>query len=332
METYSIFGITLASDFPFANRLARPVRQNGGAPDLTFRCTRQPPVAFDPSGPASYCSTYQNRAGESALLLYRFKGCDLLRLSGAADFYIWPEQIVCHLHEGGASYQAEIGLLGTALAYWLERRGVPALHAAAVAVEGRAAAFLSSNQGGKSSLAAALVQAGYALLTDDLLPVAEAETGFRAYPGYPAMRMWPGEAQHFTGGYEDLARVHPQLEKRRVVVGPGGFGQFCPTALPLACIYLPERRKAAEEDTEISILLVSPRQAVLALLQYSFAPRLAEAAGLAAQRLNLFARLAGQVPVRRLRYPEGYQHLAAVGEAVLADLARTAEAVTTNKK
>ena len=60
------------------------------------------------------------------------------------------------------------------------------------------------------------------------------------------MRMWPDEAQHFLGHYRDLEIVHPQLDKRRVVVGSEGFGTFCAEARPLACIYIPERRDPAE--------------------------------------------------------------------------------------
>lgn len=324
VEAYLIFGITLVSDFPFANRLEKITWQNGKMPDLTFTCMRQAPVVDDPTGQVLYRSPDQNKAGQSALVLYRLGDCDLMRLNGVADFYIWPKRIDCHVHESGQLYQVEIGFLGTVLAYWLELRGLPTLHAAAVALDGRAVAFLSGNGGGKSSLAAACLQAGGALLTDDVLPVAETGDGFLARPGYPIMRMWPDGAQFFTGGYENLELAHPKLEKRRVVIDPQGFGRFCADALPLASIYIPERYHAVEGGVEISILPVSPRESVLALLACSFDAGLVEAAGMAAQRLDAFARLVNFAAVRRLRYPDGYPSLSTVCEAVLADLVGSA--------
>ncbi len=142
--------------------------------------------------------------------------------------------------------------LGDVLSYWLERQGIRALHAAAVVANGRAAAFLSSNYGGKSSLAAAMMQVGCPLLTDDILPVEETGGIFIGRPGYPTMRMWPDEAAYFLGSYEHLPLVHPELSKRRVFVGPDGFGSFCETSQALSCIYLPERRDDLDPTCTIS--------------------------------------------------------------------------------
>ena len=321
VEAYLLFGITMVSDFPFTNRLEKTAWQNGNTPDLTFTCVRQPLIMDDPPGPLLYRSLDRNKIGQSALALYRLDDCDLIRLNGVADFYIWPQQIECHVHESGQLYQVEIGLLGTVLTYWLELRGVLALHAAAVVLNDRAVVFLSENKGGKSSLAATCMQAGGRLLTDDVLAVAETREGFLACPGYPVMRMWPDGAQFFTGGYKNLELAHPKLEKRRVVIGPQGFGHFCAEARPLASIYIPERCSTAEGGLEISILPVSPREAVMALLGCSFAAGLVEAAGLAVRRLDSLARLLNSTTVHRLRYPNGYQYLSAVCNAVLADQA-----------
>ena len=67
----------------------------------------------------------------------------------------------------------------------------------------------------------------------------------------------------------------------------------------------------------VEIQDVSPRDAVIELVRHSFSPRLVEAAGLGVRRLDFFVRLATQVPVRRLRYPSGFDRLPAVVERVL---------------
>jgi hypothetical protein len=62
-----------------------------------------------------------------------------------------------------------------------------------------------------------------------------------------------------------------------------------------------------------------PREGVMELIRHSFSAHLAEAAGLAPQRLDFFTRLFKQVPMCRLIYPSGFDHLPRVGEAVLKE-------------
>jgi hypothetical protein len=316
-QAYRLFGLTLASDFSFANRLAHGT----DAPELTFTCVAQPPLPTNgEQATPAYSSSYRTDDGESILYLYRLGICDVLCFTRVADFYLWPARIVCHLLDPAYDYLVEIRLLGPVLSFWLERQGIPALHASAVAVRGQAVAFLSTNKGGKSSLAASLLQASYPLLTDDILPVEYTDGAFLGRPGYPALRLWPDEAQHFLGHYEDLPLVHPELAKRRVPVGPDGFGAFCDVAQPLACLYLPERRDPAARETAVEITPVSLRDAVIELVRHSFTARLVEALGLQAQRLDFFARLVRHVPLRRLVYPSGFEHLPSVRNAILKDL------------
>jgi hypothetical protein len=315
--THCLFGLTLASDYPFATRLAL----SAGAPDLTFTCIDQSPLpgGWEQTTPA-YTSPYRNDDGESILHLYRLDACDVLHFTHVADFYLFPDRIVCHPSELAGDPMVETHLLVTVLAFWLERQGIPTLHASAVVVGGRAAAFLSHSRDGKSTLAAALVQAGYPLLTDDILPVEHTDGAFRGRPGYPTMRLWPDEAQHFLGSCQGLELVHPKLTKRRVPVGPDGFGAFCDTSQRLACLYLPERRDAAEWGAKIEVTPVSLRDAVIELVRHSFTARIVEALGWQPQRLDFFARLVRQVPLRRLVYPSGFAHLPRVREAILQDL------------
>jgi len=318
-RVYRLFGFTLASDFHFANRLT----PGAGVPDLTFTCVPAAPLpgGWEQAAPA-YISPYRTEDGQIILYLYRQATCDVLCFTRVADFYLWPDRIVCHLLDPAYDYLVEIRLLGPVLSFWLERQGIPALHASAVAVQGQAVAFLSTNKGGKSSLAASLLQAGYPLLTDDILPVEHTDGVFRGRPGYPTVRLWPDEAQHFLGSCQGLELVHPELAKRRVPVGPDGFGAFCDVSQPLACLYLPERRDPAARETEVEITPVSLRDAVIELVRHSFTARIVEALGWQPQRLDFFARLVRQVPLRRLVYPSGFDYLPRVREAILQDLER----------
>lgn len=317
-KIHRLFGLTLASDFPFTSRLAPAT----SPADLTFTCVLEVPLANGWWQGVSPClGTYRTEDDESVAYFYRLADCDVVRFTRVADYYLWHRRIVCYLSNTDYRYLVEIHLLGPVLSLWLERQGIPMLHAAAVAMQGHAVGFLSTNSGGKSTLAAAMLQAGYPLLTDDILPVEHSSGAFIARPGYPQMRLWPEEAQHFLGHYVDLELVHPAYAKRRVPVGQGGFGTFCDQSQPLACIYLPERRDVQKHGTQIEILPLSRRDALIELVRHSFVASLVEQLGLQAQRLDLFARLVQQVPMRRLLYPSGFEYLPLVREAVLTDLA-----------
>jgi hypothetical protein len=315
---YSLYGFRVASDFPFANRLAKAT----GEPDLIFRLVDAPPIAvWEDDTPAYASSPELDGAEESVLKVYRRGSCHILRITGVVDYYIAPEGIACYLLDPDYEYLAEIHFLGIAFSLWLELRGIPALHASAVVVEDSAVAFLSTNKGGKSSLAAILMQAGYPLLTDDILPLEQYGEKFLGRPGYPQMRMWPDQASYFLGHYEDLGIVHPAYSKRRVPVGADGLGTFCSEPALLACFYLPERRDPAGWGEGIEISPLSRTEALMSLVGQSFVPYTVEALGLQPQRLGFFARLLSQVPVRRIVYPEGYEHLPHVRRCILSDLA-----------
>ncbi len=298
-----LLGCGVLTDFPFASKLPRG-SEDGKAPvDLTFRVAGQP-VLSPLSASLVYASPSRNGAPQASL--FRSGAREILHCREAGDFLIETERIDVFL-EGARLDLAELRFLGPVMSYWLERQGLPTLHASAVAVNGSTIAFLSRHYGGKSGLAAALVQAGFPLLTDDLLALEETEDRWMARPSYPEMRMWPDEAAHFVGPPESLPLVQADSEKRRVAVGSGGFGSFLDASTPLARIYLASRRP--EGDGDVEILPVSRSEALIELVRHSFSPRLVEAAGLQPARLDRLARLVRSVPVRRLVYPSGFDRL-----------------------
>ena len=211
----------------------------------------------------------------------------------------------------------EILLLGEIFSLWLELKGVRMIHASAAVVDNSAIGFLSTNNGGKSSLAGAFTQRGYPILTDDIVPVEERHGLFIGRPGYPAMRMWPDQAEHFFGDYEDLEIVHPEYSKRRILIGPHHFGTFCSEEKSLKVIYMPQRLYS---DSDITLEPLSKKKAFFELIQNSFTAGIVEALGLQPERMNFFTRMVTQVPVRRLSYPEGFHHLSHVVDAVLDDI------------
>jgi hypothetical protein len=311
-QRYSLFlfGFALTTSVPlkvYAETRCSPC-------GLSFEISSRPLLSAVPLPPALlYASAVKSIDGTSLTFLFRLGGQEIFRFHEAGDFLVETDRIAVDLSAARLDL-AELRFLGPVLSYWFERRGLPTLHASAVARDGHAISFVSRHGGGKSGLAAAMVRAGCALVTDDLLVLENREDRWEARPSYPEMRMWPDEATHFVGSYTALPLVQSDSEKRRVGVGAGGFGSFQEASVPLACIYLASRRPGT--DGGIEIQPVSRSEALIELVRHSFSPRLVEAAGLQPSRLDRLARLVRQVPVRRLSYPSGFERLPEVAEAL----------------
>ena len=205
---HRLFGLTVAGDFPFSVKLP----PDGGPAGLTLAISGGPLLPEDPVFPPLYASPLHDALGQSLGCLYREDGAETFRFPDAGDFRIGADRIDVHALAEGLG-MAELRLLGPVLSYWLERQGIPALHASAVATDKGAVAFLSVKEGGKTGLAAAFLQAGFPLLTDDVLPVEEAGGTFLARPGYPQMRMWPDEAR--TSSCRDGRSCPPSTPRSR---------------------------------------------------------------------------------------------------------------------
>jgi hypothetical protein len=319
LRCYRILGMNLVTDFEFETPLL-PCDQ---PPDLRFRLRdheMEPPEWTVPES-TLFESPLRIDSGLPLFTVHEAGGGDLIRFSEVVDFLLTGQGIQARLLDPEYAYQVEPHLLGIVLSYWLERRGIPMLHAAAVAVSGRAVGFIGTNRGGKSSLAVSLMQRGFPLLADDLVGLELSAAGVRARPGFPSMRMWPDLAQEVLGdAWEALPLAHPRYDKRRVAVGPAGVGQFLDRVCPLKRLYLPERRDPDLHGLEVEFESLHPAEAIFQLLRGSFLPRLTLASGLATGRMQIFGALTRTVPVKRLIYPSGFEHLGEVAQRILVDL------------
>ena len=316
VSRYGIYGITLETAFDFR----WPVAPATGLveADVRFDCVDEAPVEVCfASYPPVHIVSVEGDEDRPDITYHRLPDMDVVRIRGAGDHYIWPDRIVCHLHDPEVAYLVEIQLLGLVLAVWLERRGIPTLHASAVVLDGSAVAFLGVKGGGKTTAATGMVAAGASLLADDLLAVTPHGADVYAHPGYPMLRLWPEQADHFVGDHAALLKVHPAYTKRRVVLGQP-FGSFHPRPAPLRCLYLPMRDTAADE---VSFEPLRDRDALLAMVQESFLRDAVHGLELAGRRLPALAGIVERVAVRTVRYPSGFDRLPELAEAVAADVA-----------
>ena len=308
---FRAYGLNLLSNYRFTTF----VESGEGPPDLTFWCT----PTDEPEDPRPGRTLYESVAeyqGKSCIFVFDAGDAHILRFTDVADHRIGDDRIDCLLRSPDHENAVDIQLFGLVLSTWHERRGVPALHASAVAVGGQGVAFLAGRGSGKSSLAGSLVQHGAELLTDDILPVTPVADHVIARPGLPQMRFWPAELDYFVGDHERFPLAHPNFSKRRVPVGGDGFGRFCDRPVPLTTIYLPEPK----DCDRVRVESVPPRQALFEMIQHSFASYLAEAMNLRASRFHTLGEVAKRVPMFRLTYPQGFENLSPARDRVLRDL------------
>jgi hypothetical protein len=311
---FRLYGIDFATDFPFT--LSLPPAQ--GAPSLSVTVGPTEAHCADETETPLYTSPLLGESATPLASVFTSNGSTRLHFTATGDFHLSPERIRYSPLPHADPILAQSQLLGPVFAAWLEERGRPVLHASTVEVDGAAAAFLSASHGGKSSLAAALMQAGAALLSDDLLTAEKIGGVWTAHPAYAQLRMWPEQARRFWPDVAGLDPVHPSSPKLRVPVGAGVW-KFQGCSLPLRVIYLPQRREAGA-DQSVRIDPAPSTAGLIELVRQSFLARVLQQTGRQVSRLPMLAELARAVPIRVLSYPDGFEHLPAVAAAIINDV------------
>ena len=252
----------------------------------------------------------------SRLGLYRTEKGLLLKIDceGSGSFEYRPDGIGIHWQREGTGAEHYFQSFGVAL--WLELQGIPCIHANALAVGKGAIGIIAPSRTGKTTLTAALLDAGLGLMTDDMLALHHAGGQWLVHPGWPQLRMWPDTARRFAGaGLHALPRVHERFDKRIVHLEAHDRFAFCSQSRPLERLYLLERRETTHGETETTD--IPPGEALLHLLQNSMLADAYRPLGLEQQRLEKLAALLGDIPLTRIRYPSGMHHLSAVCQRIL---------------
>ena len=197
--------------------------------------------------------------------------------------------------------------------YWFLQKVLPAylllsgrveiLHAGAVEIKGQVAAFLAASGTGKSTLVGHFLSQGHMLLADEHLLIAHELNG--------------------SGGVKMVLPTIPYLRPYRKLECLGDYTeQFCTSAYPLHRLYLLE---AALPEDSVSIEQLRGNAAGIAVCmrQQFDIGKLAASAVLNRLPLDRFARvarLAAEIPVKRVRVPRDLSRLREVHDAILQDM------------
>ncbi|CAN5359816.1 hypothetical protein BH09PSE1_BH09PSE1_04980 [soil metagenome] len=296
---YKAFGLEIVSD------LAMPeLAQGTGAPtDVTIRAgTIEGELAYAEQ-PVLY--RFREESGDTR---------DLMSWNEVASFEISGDDRITYAGApGSGDALVSLPMLGPVMAILLHRRGLLTLHGSAINIEGRAAVFLGDKGAGKSTTAAALVQAGYPLVTDDIVAVAlgQGETPL-VWPGYPQVKLTDNatEALPFADA-ETMPSPHPDFGKHRHLLG----GEFDCASVPLSEAVVLQRGE------ELAIERLAGMDAVQALMRFSYVTRFGERvlAGVTkATHFRQCVEIAQTATVCRLTVPHDLTRLSAVADALKA--------------
>jgi hypothetical protein len=312
MSRHRICGLVVDSELPLPE-----VPETDAA---EARCRVRVTSGPAPAAPRAWLHEWRLPGGETWLSIGRSRSGYLLRFPELADFLVSADG-----GEVGCRSAAELPeatlrhlLLDQVLPLVVSLRGGLALHAAAVASGEEAIALLGATGQGKSTLGASLAREGLRLLTDDCLVIEESDGRLIAVPGYPGLRLWPPVIASLFGEEPGLASVAHYTEKKRLDARHGGLA-FCEERLPIRRIFVLAPRDGSEDDTEIRVVPLAPRDAFMALLTHAYRLDITDRLRLSEEfdRLSRAARL----PVHsRLDFPRNLERLPTVTKAIMRPL------------
>ena len=311
MPTYSVCNAALETDLVF------PELEVVECSDPEFRLTL---CRFTVGGEdCEWMHTWSLPDGTPWLLLARLASGYLLRFPELADFSVSPDAKEIRCYAGLDTPESTIRhlLLDQVMPLLLSREGNLVLHGSAISTPEGAIAFVGNTGSGKSTLAASFSRHGIAVLTDDCLLLREEGGRLTAIPSYPGVRLWPETADVMFGEDSPLAEVAHYTEKKRADENAGVV--FCRRPVVLRRVYFLVPPEEGEPVPEISIEVLSARDAAIELVKFTYLIDVTDRYRLR-QEFDRLSRVAVQPLFSRLAFPHDFARLGDVRSAILEDV------------
>jgi hypothetical protein len=309
INTYCLYGLNIKSRWPLPGVKAiksgpAVVELLEGTADLFGKAKAD--VALRPDAAAWY---------ENGFLK---DGSIYLHWPGLFEFLISPDgSRIAARFLGDTHWEAfQAYLLGQVLSFALIKQGIEPIHCTVMVIDGRAIGLLGDCGYGKSTLAAAFLQAGHSLLTDDLLVLKENGRGFLAYPSFPRIKLFPEIAAALLGDKINGTPMNPFTQK---LIIPLGQEQICHISMPLQAFFVIRPPKPGLQGKRVTIRTISKRRACLGLIANTFNAKVTEP-DRQTRLLAWASRLANRIPVKSLSYPRDLARLPEVVAAIKRSL------------
>ena len=285
LRRYMAYGLRIDSEVPLP--FAPSAAPDDSQPDVRVRIGATPSALQGPNA----------AKGRS---WYAMPGAFLVTIAGAGRYLALGGREI-RVQPGDGS-RRELGhyLVGSPMGALLQQRGLVTLHAAAVATDAGAVLFAGRGGVGKSSLVGALVQRGYAMLSDGFTAVAQApdETAsgqpFTALPGLPGLRLRADALAELNRWPQVQGRVGARADKYLLPMA-----RFQSTPIGVRAIYL----LTAQDQDETAIEQLSAAAAFAKLRNQTYRKRVLDGSGRRLAHFRAISAMARSLPVHRVRRP-----------------------------
>jgi energy-coupling factor transporter ATP-binding protein EcfA2 len=277
---YSAFGLTIESELPLPE-LSRIFGNNERIDiDVIIESSLKDTIQLEP---------YDFVVEGSIVTVY---------MPDAAVFRIENgDKIIISPNEGADEDLIRLYVLGTCIGALLLQRSIYPLHGSAIAIDGKAYAFVGHSGSGKSTLASAFISRGYPLLSDDVIAVSRSAPDKvpLVIPAYPQQKLWQQSLDAFGVNKEELRAIYGRENKFCIPVE----SDFCSTPLPLGGVF-----ELTKTDTaQVGIHPLNKLERLDILFQHTYRQFLVQKLGLTLWHFTHSASLAAELPIYQLQRP-----------------------------
>jgi hypothetical protein len=276
---YKAFGFVITSDYPLPE--LAPLTKHPHFPDITIQKGRLEEKWEEVSEPNRYFHIEEN------LCMYEVPNTAIFQVKNG-------KEIIVSAAKGAEEDHIRLYLLGTCMGAILMQRRILPLHGSAVAINGKAYAIVGDSGAGKSTTASALLQRGYELISDDVIPVAFTMDDIPVVtPTYPQQKLWQESLNQFGMESSNLRPIIDRETKFAIPVS----SQFTTETLPLAGVF--ELVKTDEEHTTFAPIQRLNR--LHTLFQHTYRNFFLSRAGLMEWHFQTTAKMANKMMFYRIQ-------------------------------
>jgi hypothetical protein len=243
-----------------------------------------------------------------------------IECEGTGMFTFDSNSIQVNWQPQGTGFEHYLQSLG--LSYWLEKQGIPCIHANAVSFNDQAYLIIAPSRTGKSTLTTELLNHGFQLMTDDMAAIhPTTKNEYTIYPSWPKVRLWPDtlESAEKTWAKTTLdaakpqitnSKVHQKFAKAEIDLCQVSDNIWQQTPCSLKAIYYLDRQEHTNHICKITQLHAS--QSLMLLLQNSILANAYTSMGVEQKRLAYLAEMLTHIPLFKMTYKSGLDNLSDV--------------------
>ncbi|MDQ0194099.1 aldolase [Paenibacillus wynnii] len=190
-------------------------------------------------------------------------------------------------------------ILGSCMGILLMQRNVLPLHGSAIVIQNKAYALVGHSGAGKSTLASYLMEQGYRLISDDVIPIKLTDSTPLAIPGYPQQKLWEQSLQYLGRQSSDYLPLFKRETKFAVPV----HDQFHSEPLQLAGLF----ELVVKSEGSVTIEPIQGMERFHTLFNHTYQNLMIDRMGLRQWHFSMLAQFVNQLPMHQLSRPaEGF--------------------------